>query len=138
MLEKHDESIEKIFQVTDSLVNIMSEPSEIIKQAKYLALATTDLINSLRQEAHVQPTTDQQKKLLLAAKLLAEAISKIVEAAKGYATNPDDETAQTNLKRAAEDLKTATSIAAGNNLQLKLIKRLDKKKKNQLKKKTKF
>lgn len=125
VFEKHDESIERIFNVTDNLVNIMDDPSEIIKQAKFLALATTDLINSLRKEAHVQPTTDQQKKLLLAAKLLAEAISKIVEAAKGYATNPQDENMQTNLKKAAEDLKNATSIAAGNNLQLKLIKRLE-------------
>ena len=32
---------------------------------------------------------------------------------------------QNNLKKAAEDLKNATSIAAGDNLQFKLIKRLE-------------
>lgn len=83
------------------------------------------MINSLKQEAHIQPTSEQQRKLLLAAKLLAEATSKIVEAAKGCASNPHDERMQSNLKKAAEDLKNATTIAAGDNLQLKLIKRLE-------------
>jgi talin len=80
----------------------------------------------LKQEAHQQNTNEQQKKLLLAAKLLAEATSKIVEAAKGCATNPRDERAQASLRRAVDELRTATSIAAGDSsLQLKLIKRLE-------------
>lgn len=122
---KQDESIEKIFNATDNLFNCMGDASEMIRQAKHLAQATTDLINSLKQEAHSQPTSDQQRKLLLAAKLLAEATSKIVEAAKGCATNPRDEKMQKNLRKAAEDLKNATTIAAGDNLQIKLIKRLE-------------
>ncbi len=59
-----------------------------------------------------------------AAKLLAEATSKMVEAAKGCATNPNDIEMQGRLRRAAEDLRSATTIAAGENLQLKLIKKL--------------
>jgi talin len=73
----------------------------------------------------MQRTNEQQRKLLLAAKLLAEATSKMVEAAKGCASNPADSGMQNNLKRAAEDLKNATTIAAGDNLQMKLIKRLE-------------
>jgi talin len=122
---KQDESIEKIFNATDVLFNSMGDSNEMIRQAKILAQATTDLINSLKQEAHMQPTNDQQRKLLLAAKLLAEATSKIVEAAKGCATNPKDENMQKNLKKAAQDLKNATTVAAGDNLQIKLIKRLE-------------
>jgi talin len=87
--------------------------------------ATTELVNSLKHEAHTQQTSEQQRKLLLAAKLLAEATSKMVEAAKGCATNPKDLNLQNNLKKAAEELKNATTIAAGDNLQLKLIKRLE-------------
>ncbi len=125
LLNNQDQSIERIFQATDELFNSMGDASEMIKQARILAQATTDLINSLKQEAHEQTTNDQQKKLLLAAKLLAEATSKIVEAAKGCATNPQDQTMQNNLKKAAEDLKNATAVAAGDSLQIKLIKRLE-------------
>jgi talin len=79
----------------------------------------------LKQEAMAQSTTEQQRKLLHAAKLLAEATSKMVEAARGCASNPKDSNMQTKLRRAAEDLRSATSIAAGDNLQLKLIKKLE-------------
>ena len=107
------------------LFNSVGNGPEMIRQAKIVAQSTTELINSLKQEAHVQPTSEQQRKLLLAAKLLAEATSKIVEAAKGCASNPADEKMQSSLKKAAEDLKNATTVAAGDNLQLKLIKRLE-------------
>lgn len=72
-----------------------------------------------------QSTSDQQRKLLHAAKLLAEATSKMVEAAKGCATNPQDGDMQILLRKAAEDLRSATTIAAGDNLQTKLIKKLE-------------
>ena len=72
-----------------------------------------------------QSTTDQQRRLLHAAKLLAEATSKMVEAARGCANSPQDANMQTKLRKAAEDLRSATSIAAGDNLQLKLIKKLE-------------
>lgn len=81
-------------------------------------------MNSLRQEALTQSTSDQQRKLLQAAKLLAEATSKMVDAAKGCATNPKDTNMQSMLCKAAEDLRSATTIAAGDNLQSKLIKKL--------------
>ena len=97
----------------------------MIRQAKVLAHATTELINALKQEAHAQSSNEQQRKLLLAAKLLAEATSRIVEAAKGCAANPGDEATQKNLRKAAQDLKNATAVAAGDHLQTKLVKRLE-------------
>jgi talin len=124
-LNRQDEAIERIFNATDMLFNSVGNGAEMIRQAKIVAQSTTELINSLKQEAHVQPTSEQQRKLLLAAKLLAEATSKIVEAAKGCASNPTDERMQSSLKKAAEDLKNATTVAAGDNLQSKLIKRLE-------------
>ena len=48
----------------------------------------------------------------------------MVEAAKGCATNPNDIEMQSLLRRAAEDLRSATTIAAGENLQTKLMKKL--------------
>ena len=40
------------------------------------------LVNGLKTEAESSPDSDQQKKLLAAAKLLADATAKMVEAAK--------------------------------------------------------
>ena len=122
---KQDESVEKIFAATDSLFANMGDTGEMIRQAKVLAQATTELVNALKQEAHAQTSSEQQRKLLLAAKLLAEATSKMVEAAKSCATNPNDARMQEGLKKAAEDLKNATAIAAGDSLQNKLIRRLE-------------
>jgi talin len=124
-IQRQNESIEKIFITTDNLFCSIGDASEIIRQAKILAQATTELVNSLKQEAHLQQTNDQQRKLLLAAKLLAEATSKMVEAAKGCAANPQDLELQNNLRKAAQDLKNATQAATGDNLQHKLIKRLE-------------
>ena len=122
---KQDESIDKILNATDNLFNSMGNALEMINQAKILAHATTELVNTLKQEAMTQSRTDQQRKLLHAAKLLAEATSKMVEAARGCATYPQDANMQGKLRKAAEDLRSATSIAAGDNLQLKLIRRLE-------------
>lgn len=44
--------------------------------------ATTDLINALRLEAEQQADHDQQKRLLTAAKSLADATMRLMEAAK--------------------------------------------------------
>lgn len=120
-----NQSVEKIHIVTNCLFDSIHNPSEMIRQAKNLALATTELINSLKQEAHSQTSSDQQRKLLLAAKLVAEATSKIVETAKGCASNPSDERLHESLKKAVEDLKNATSLALGDSVQNQAVKRLE-------------
>jgi len=44
--------------------------------------ATSQLVNALKTEAESQSDSEQQKKLLAAAKLLADATARMVEAAK--------------------------------------------------------
>ncbi len=113
-----NDAIEKIF-------GAVGNPQEIICQARLLAAATTELVNSLKRDAHCQANVEQQRKLLLAAKLLAEATSRMVEAAKGCATNPSDLIFQEDLQRAAEDLRRATQVAAGDEVQLRMAKKLE-------------
>lgn len=103
----------------------MGSAPDMIRAAKSLAQATTDLVNALKVQAHNQPTSEQQRKLLLAAKLLAEATSRMVECAKGCATQPQNPQLQSELQRAANDLKNATQAAAGNRTNHRLIKRLE-------------
>ena len=48
--------------------------------------ATSQLVNALKTEAESQSDSEQQKKLLAAAKLLADATARMVEAAKVHTT----------------------------------------------------
>ena len=44
--------------------------------------ATSQLVNAIKSQAESHPDSEQQKKLLAAAKMLADATAKMVEAAK--------------------------------------------------------
>ena len=66
-----------------------------------------------------------QKRLLSAAKELADATAKMVEAAKSCASSPSDRESQDLLKRAAENLRNTTHAAVGTTIKRKMIKRLE-------------
>lgn len=55
---------------------------EMVRQARVLAQATSDLVNAMRSDAEAEVDLDNSKKLLAAAKLLADATARMVEAAK--------------------------------------------------------
>lgn len=54
----------------------------MVRQARVLAQATSDLVNAMRSDAEAEVDLDNSKKLLAAAKLLADATARMVEAAK--------------------------------------------------------
>lgn len=54
----------------------------MVKQARVLGQATANLIQSIKVEAEKQPDSELQHKLLAAAKQLADATAKMVEAAR--------------------------------------------------------
>ena len=66
-----------------------------------------------------------QKRLLTAAKELADATARMVEAAKSCASSPTDRDSQDALKRAAENLRNTTHIAVSTTMKRKMIKRLE-------------
>lgn len=55
---------------------------EMVRQARVLAQATSDLVNAMRSDAEAEVDVENSKKLLAAAKLLADATARMVEAAK--------------------------------------------------------
>ena len=67
----------------------------------------------------------KQKRLLSAAKELADATAQMVEAAKMCASRPNDRESQDALKRAAEHLRSTTHAAVGTTIKRKVIKRLE-------------
>lgn len=58
----------------------------MVRQARVLAQATSDLVNAMRSDAEAEIDMENSKKLLAAAKLLADSTARMVEAAKviGY------------------------------------------------------
>ncbi|XP_076439084.1 talin-1-like isoform X2 [Babylonia areolata] len=123
--EQHEEGVDTVINVTDRLISSTGDAHEMVKQAKYLAQATSTLVSAIRGQAEDQTDSDMQKRLLAAAKQLADATAKLVEAAKGCASSPNDSYQQQMLKSAAEELRSATNTAASNALKRRLVGRLE-------------
>ncbi|XP_030620557.1 talin-2a [Chanos chanos] len=122
---RYDQATDTIMTVTESIFCSMGDAGEMVRQARVLAQATSDLVNAMRSDAEVEIDVDNSKKLLAAAKLLADATARMVEAAKGAAAYPENEDQQQKLREAAEGLRVATNAAAQNAIKKKLINRLE-------------
>eukprot|EP00063_Salmo_salar_P007980 XP_013982815.1 PREDICTED: LOW QUALITY PROTEIN: talin-2-like [Salmo salar] len=122
---RYDQATDTIMTVTESIFSSMGDAGEMVRQARVLAQATSDLVNAMRLDAEVEVDVDNSKKLLAAAKLLADATARMVEAAKGAAAYPENEDQQQRLREAAEGLRVATNAAAQNAIKKKLINRLE-------------
>ncbi|XP_070547100.1 talin-1-like isoform X3 [Ptychodera flava] len=125
VVDKYDAACDTILTATDKLFSSMGDAAEMVKQAKILAQATSQLVNGIKGEAESAEDSELQKKLLGAAKMVADATARMVEAAKACARDPNDPAQQQKLREAAEDLRAATDAAASNALQKKLIVRLE-------------
>ncbi|XP_067090341.1 talin-2 [Osmerus mordax] len=122
---RYDQATDTIMTVTESIFTSMGDAGEMVRQARVLAQATSDLVNAMRSDAEAEVDMDNSKKLLAAAKLLADATARMVEAAKGAAAYPENEDQQQRLREAAEGLRVATNAAAQNAIKKKLVNRLE-------------
>ncbi|XP_051989863.1 talin-2-like [Xyrauchen texanus] len=122
---RYDQATDTIMMVTESIFSSMADAGEMVRQARVLAQATSDLVNAMRIDAEVEVDVNNSKKLLAAAKLLADATARMVEAAKGAAAYPENEDQQQKLREAAEGLRVATNAAAQNAIKKKLITKLE-------------
>ncbi|XP_035989491.1 talin-1 [Fundulus heteroclitus] len=122
---RHGEATDCILDVTEKIFNAMGNAGEMVRQARILAQATSDLVNAIKMDAEGESDLENSRKLLSAAKLLADATAKMVEAAKGAAANPDSEEQQQKLREAAEGLRMATNAAAQNAIKKRLVNNLE-------------
>ncbi|XP_030587059.1 talin-2 [Archocentrus centrarchus] len=122
---RYDQATDTIMNVTENIFTSMGDAGEMVRQARVLAQATSDLVNAMRSDAEAEVDVDNSKKLLAAAKLLADATARMVEAAKGAAAYPDNEDQQQRLREAAEGLRVATNAAAQNAIKKKIVNRLE-------------
>jgi len=102
-----------------------NDSQDMVRQARILAQATAELIQSIKGDAESQTDSDLQKRLLSAAKALADATAEMVEAAKRCASSPNNESSQDQLKKAADHIRATTSEAVGATIKRKMIKRLE-------------
>ena len=79
---------ELIITATDRIYNSAGDKDEMVRQAKILAQATSDLVQAIKFQADGHTDSEEQKKLLAAAKQLADATAKLVEAAKVWEMSP--------------------------------------------------
>uniref|UniRef100_A0A667YEC9 Talin 1 n=1 Tax=Myripristis murdjan TaxID=586833 RepID=A0A667YEC9_9TELE len=121
----HGEATDRILDVTENIFSSMGDAGEMVRQARILAQATSDLVNAIKMDAEGESDLENSRKLLSAAKLLADATAKMVEAAKGAAANPDSEEQQQKLREAAEGLRMATNAAAQNAIKKRLVNKLE-------------
>ncbi|XP_068429849.1 talin-1 isoform X2 [Clinocottus analis] len=122
---RHGEATDRILNVTENIFSSMGDAGEMVRQARILAQATSDLVNAIKMDAEGESDLENSRKLLSAAKLLADATAKMVEAAKGAAANPDSEEQQQKLREAAEGLRMATNAAAQNAIKKRLVNKLE-------------
>ncbi|XP_071826675.1 talin-1-like isoform X5 [Apostichopus japonicus] len=121
----YDDACDRIVVATDKLFSSVGNATEMVKQAKVLAQASSLLVGAIKGDAEGLGEGDSQQKLLGAARELADATARMIEAAKGCAGSPNDAAQQHRLRQAAEDLRSATNLAANNALKKKLITRLE-------------
>ncbi|KAM4050130.1 LOW QUALITY PROTEIN: talin-1 [Anomaloglossus baeobatrachus] len=122
---RYDQATDTILNVTENIFSSMGDAGEMVRQARILAQATSDLVGAIKADAEQESDLENSRKLLSAAKLLADATARMVEAAKGAAAHPDSEEQQQKLREAAEGLRMATNAAAQNAIKKKLVHKLE-------------
>ncbi|NXU35313.1 TLN1 protein, partial [Drymodes brunneopygia] len=122
---RYDQATDTILNVTENIFSSMGDAGEMVRQARILAQATSDLVNAIKADAEGETDLENSRKLLSAAKILADATARMVEAAKGAAAHPDSEEQQQRLREAAEGLRMATNAAAQNAIKKKLVHKLE-------------
>ncbi|XP_069364128.1 talin-1 [Maniola hyperantus] len=101
-----EQSVESVMCASERVADAPDAP-EMVRRARLLGQATARLIADIKTEAEKQPS-EAQRKLLAAAKLLADATARMVEAARLCASQPQDRDKQEALRRAAEELRFIT------------------------------
>ncbi|KAJ2939257.1 hypothetical protein O0L34_g13352 [Tuta absoluta] len=101
-----ERTVESVMSASEG-VAAAADATEMVRHARLLGQATATLITNIKTEAEKQPS-DAQRKLLAAAKLLADATARMVEAARQCASSPQDREKQEALRKAAEELRFIT------------------------------
>ncbi|XP_050359192.1 talin-1 isoform X1 [Nymphalis io] len=101
-----EQAVESVVSASERVADA-ADAGEMVRRARLLGHATARLIADIKTQAERQPS-DSQCKLLAAAKLLADATTRMVEAARLCASSPQDREKQEALRLAAKELRFIT------------------------------
>jgi talin len=121
-----DAEYDQVVSSIDNMLDNISTTDGIITSAKDLTLSATQYVNALKKASLENVNDSERERLLLAARSLADATSKMVGAAKDAARYPADQERQVKLQKAISDIQTAANEASGPRLQAKVFSRLGK------------
>ena len=102
--------IRKYFIFMCNFAHSWYHPCKVTVFLKQCMILYTFLV-VLQGEAEVQQDSELQRRLLSAAKTLADATARMVEAARLCASSPHDVLHQDALRHAAEDIRAAATSA---------------------------
>lgn len=121
---------EMILDANDALFRSLGNGDEMVRQATILGQATSQLIKGLKTHANDIDDVNEKDRLLAAAKLLTDATSALLLAAKKVKDNPTSKDEQEGLKTSAVLLRLNTNSATKNALKKTLIIKLNSDAKN--------
>ncbi|KAJ3413726.1 Talin-1 [Chytridiales sp. JEL 0842] len=121
-----DAEYDQVIMSMDNMLDNISTTDGIIVSAKDLTLSATQYVNALKKGSLETTDESERERLLLAARSLADATSKMVGAAKDAARYPTDQERQIKLQKAINDIQVSANDASGPRLQQKVFSRLGK------------
>ncbi|KAF7701326.1 hypothetical protein HF521_002491 [Silurus meridionalis] len=106
---RHGEATDRILDVTENIFSSMGDAGEMVRQARILAQATSDLVNAIKADAEGETDLENSHG----------------GGCQGCCRNPDSEEQQQKLREAAEGLRMATNAAAQNAIKKRLVNKLE-------------
>ena len=82
MVFQRAEAAEVLLSATERFTQSIGDNEEMVRQARILADATSQLVNAITSQANNSTDTEQRRRLVDAAKVLADATANLVETAK--------------------------------------------------------
>ncbi|KAJ3111737.1 Talin-1 [Phlyctochytrium bullatum] len=121
-----DDDYQHVISSIDFMLKNLDTTEGIVASAKDLTLSATQFVNSLKRAGLERNEGSERDRLLSSAKLLADATSRMVAAAKDVARYPGDVEKRSKLEKAAKDLQAVSASACGPQLQFNALQRLNK------------
>ena len=143
--DKYEEQIGIILATTRRLIDSRQNAQETFESAQTVATVyiiytvypgllddsyvksqvSSQMVSFFKDEASGLSDEDAKRRLLAAARDLADATAKMIDAAGTLARDPSSDDARSTLRTATEDLRLIVNAAASNAMKRMLIKKLE-------------
>ena len=106
-----EQQCELLLAALHKLVQNPSDSATVVQCAQILATSSTDMISRLKEQAERESSPDEKQRLLTAVRDLADSTSKVINAAKDTARDPQNLAKREALNQAAQELEVSARFA---------------------------